>query len=150
MALCPVGFRAPKKPYGSSISRADCACPCAQKGPATRTRTNKTMRFRKSESIGLPLGYSIFGIAVDRKHILKWLFPQEKATFQCTQEVSAYSENALRVTGSLSFSMHHLSQQTDKGNLPTGHAVDNAGFPRCGAAQAVSDPAQHTTPCLRF
>jgi hypothetical protein len=31
--------------------------------------------------------YSIFGIAVDRKHKLKWLFPQEKATFQCSQEV---------------------------------------------------------------
>ena len=40
--------------------------------------------------------HSIFGIAVDRKHTLKWLFPQEKATYQCTQEVSVYSENARR------------------------------------------------------
>jgi hypothetical protein len=26
-------------------------------------------------------GYSIFGIGVDRKRTLKWIFPQEKATF---------------------------------------------------------------------
>jgi hypothetical protein len=25
-------------------------------------------------------GYRIFGITVDRRHALKWLFPQEKAT----------------------------------------------------------------------
>jgi hypothetical protein len=52
-------------------------------------------------SIRVPLaqggGYSIFGIAVDRKHSFKWLFPQEKATFQCTQKVYVYSENALDV-----------------------------------------------------
>jgi hypothetical protein len=38
---------------------------------------------------------SIFGIAVDRKRELKWLFSQGKATRQCTQEVRVYSENAL-------------------------------------------------------
>jgi hypothetical protein len=39
--------------------------------------------------------YSIFGIAVDRSHALKWLFPQEKVTFHGSQKVYAYSENAL-------------------------------------------------------
>src|ERR1035437_8048294 len=29
-------------------------------------------------------GYSIFGIGVDRRHYANWLFPQEKATFQCS------------------------------------------------------------------
>jgi hypothetical protein len=28
--------------------------------------------------------YSIFGIGVDRRHYAKWLFPQEKATSQCS------------------------------------------------------------------
>jgi hypothetical protein len=32
---------------------------------------------------------------VDRKHALKWLFPQEKATFRGSQKVYMYSENAL-------------------------------------------------------
>jgi hypothetical protein len=27
-------------------------------------------------------GSSIFGIGVDRSHAAKWIFPQEKATFQ--------------------------------------------------------------------
>jgi hypothetical protein len=40
--------------------------------------------------------YSIFGIGVDRKHILKWLFPQEKATFHGSKKVYMYSENALK------------------------------------------------------
>jgi Spy/CpxP family protein refolding chaperone len=40
-------------------------------------------------------GYSIFGIAVDRSHALKWLFLQEKATFHGSQKVYVYSENAL-------------------------------------------------------
>jgi thermostable 8-oxoguanine DNA glycosylase len=44
------------------------------------------------ETVGL---YSIFGIAVDRKHVLKWLFHQEKATFHGSQKVYVYSENAL-------------------------------------------------------
>jgi len=39
--------------------------------------------------------YSIFGIGVDRKHTLKWLFPQEKATYHGTEKVYMYSENAL-------------------------------------------------------
>jgi hypothetical protein len=38
--------------------------------------------------------YSIFGIAVDRRHALKWLFHQEKDTFHGSQEVYVYSENA--------------------------------------------------------
>jgi hypothetical protein len=42
-----------------------------------------------------PIGFSIFGIGVDRKHILKWLFPQEKATFHGSKQVYMYSENAL-------------------------------------------------------
>jgi hypothetical protein len=41
-------------------------------------------------------GYSIFGIDIDRKHTLKWLFPQEKATLHGTLEVYVYSGNALR------------------------------------------------------
>jgi hypothetical protein len=40
-------------------------------------------------------GYSSFGIAVDRKHALKWLFHQEKATIHYTQKVYVYSETAL-------------------------------------------------------
>jgi hypothetical protein len=53
-------------------------------------------------------GDSIFGIGVDRKHTLKWLFSQPgphgrafvrgvevKATFHCSQKVYVYSENAL-------------------------------------------------------
>jgi hypothetical protein len=45
----------------------------------------------------LPFGerYSIFGIGVDRKYALKWLFSQEKASFCGCQKVYMYSENAL-------------------------------------------------------
>ena len=43
--------------------------------------------------------YRIFGIGVDRKHTLKWLFPQEKATFHGTEKVYMYSENALVDSG---------------------------------------------------
>src|ERR1019366_3559487 len=32
------------------------------------------------------LAYSSFGIGADRKHALKWLFPQEKATFHRAQK----------------------------------------------------------------
>jgi hypothetical protein len=39
--------------------------------------------------------YRIFGIGVDRKHTLKWLFSQEKATLHGSQKVYVYSENAL-------------------------------------------------------
>jgi hypothetical protein len=38
--------------------------------------------------------FSIFGIGVDRKHVLKWLFPK-KATLHALQKVYLYSENAL-------------------------------------------------------
>jgi hypothetical protein len=37
----------------------------------------------------------VFGIGVGRKHALKWLFPQEKATFHRAQKVYVYSETAL-------------------------------------------------------
>jgi hypothetical protein len=40
-------------------------------------------------------GYSVFGIGVDRKYALKWLFHQEKATFRGSQKVYVYSENVL-------------------------------------------------------
>jgi hypothetical protein len=42
-------------------------------------------------------GYSIFGIGVDRKHVLKWLFSKEKATLHALQKVYVYSENALKL-----------------------------------------------------
>jgi hypothetical protein len=41
--------------------------------------------------------YSSFGIGVDRKHALKWLFHQEKATLHYTQKVFVYSETALEI-----------------------------------------------------
>jgi hypothetical protein len=41
--------------------------------------------------------YNIFGIDVDRKHTLKWLFPQDKATFHGAQEVHVFSVNAIHV-----------------------------------------------------
>ncbi|MGD0891303.1 MAG: hypothetical protein ABR923_07190 [Terracidiphilus sp.] len=47
-----------------------------------------------------PGSYSIFGIGVDRKHTLKWLFLQEKATFHGTEKVYMYSENARKTTES--------------------------------------------------
>jgi hypothetical protein len=34
----------------------------------------------------------MFGIAVDRKDPLRWLFPQEKATLHGAQEVYVYSK----------------------------------------------------------
>ncbi len=46
--------------------------------------------------------YSSSGIAIDRKHALKWLFHQEKATFHCSQKVYAYSETALAPEETLS------------------------------------------------
>jgi hypothetical protein len=39
--------------------------------------------------------HSIFGIGVDRKHVLKWLLSKEKATLHTLQKVYVYSENAL-------------------------------------------------------
>jgi hypothetical protein len=39
--------------------------------------------------------YSLFGIAMDRRHTSEWIFPQEKATFHNLQRVYVYSENAL-------------------------------------------------------
>jgi hypothetical protein len=45
--------------------------------------------------------YSIFGIGVDRKHILKWLFSKEKATLHALQKVYVYSENALWLLSNL-------------------------------------------------
>jgi hypothetical protein len=46
--------------------------------------------------------YSIFGIGVDRKYALKWLFSQEKATSRGSQKVYMYSENALNPAGAVS------------------------------------------------
>jgi hypothetical protein len=46
-------------------------------------------------------GYSIFGIGVDRKHEAKWVFPQEKATFDYSRKVYVYSENALFGVGNV-------------------------------------------------
>ena len=48
--------------------------------------------WRSDERLGC---YSVFGIAVDRRKTLKWLFPQEKATFHNPEKVYVYSENAL-------------------------------------------------------
>jgi hypothetical protein len=39
--------------------------------------------------------YSIFGIPVDRKHVLQWLFSQEKATLHALHQDHINSENAL-------------------------------------------------------
>ncbi len=39
--------------------------------------------------------YSSFGNGVDRRHTLKWLFNQEKATLHQPQNVCVYSETAL-------------------------------------------------------
>ena len=41
-------------------------------------------------------GYGIFGIAVDLRIALKWLFHREKATFPCTKKAHTHSENALK------------------------------------------------------
>src|ERR1035441_717172 len=41
------------------------------------------------------IDYSIFGIGVVGNRALKWLFPQEKATFHSAQKVYVYSESAL-------------------------------------------------------
>ena len=51
--------------------------------------------------------YSSFGIGVDRKHALKWLFPQEKATFHRAQRVYVYSETALEVKAVVHLGCNH-------------------------------------------
>jgi hypothetical protein len=38
---------------------------------------------------------AFFGMGIDRRHTLKWLFSQEKATLHGPQKVYVYSENAL-------------------------------------------------------
>jgi hypothetical protein len=40
-----------------------------------------TETHQAGRATGQRRSYSIFGIGVDRKHIAKWLFPQEKAIF---------------------------------------------------------------------
>jgi hypothetical protein len=40
-------------------------------------------------------GYSSFGITVDRKHTLKWLFPQARATLLAPHQGHTNSETAL-------------------------------------------------------
>jgi hypothetical protein len=56
--------------------------------------------------------YSIFGIAVDRKHEPKWLFHQGKATFHCSQKVYVYSENAL-TSSAFSLGLNQCLQQRE-------------------------------------
>jgi hypothetical protein len=71
---------------------------------AARVLPNKRNAARPEENEN-SAGYSIFGIDVDRKHTLKWLFSQpgppgqvfvrgveEKVTFHCSQKVYVYSE----------------------------------------------------------
>jgi hypothetical protein len=43
---------------------------------------------RYTDKIVNSAAYSIFRIAVNRKQTLKWLFPQEKATFDGLQEIT--------------------------------------------------------------
>jgi hypothetical protein len=49
----------------------------------------------RQPAISAKRGYSIFGIGVDRKYALKWLFSQEKASLHGSQKVYVYFENAL-------------------------------------------------------
>ena len=56
-------------------------------------------------------GYSIFGIGVDRKHVIKWLFSKEKATLHVLQKVYVYSENALGSTNEAGSSKPRTRQE---------------------------------------
>jgi hypothetical protein len=49
---------------------------------------------------------SIFGITLDRRRTLKWIFPQEKAALHVHRQDHANSENALaaRQAGKVDFS----------------------------------------------
>src|SRR5271166_1715873 len=69
--------------------------------------------------------YSIFGIGVDRKHALKWLFPQGKATFHCCKEVYVYSENALELVASTMLSKATASARAPSFRLSSGERVGN-------------------------
>ena len=55
------------------------------------------MRVEQKSRTANETRYSVFGIAVDRRKTLKWLFPQEKATFHNPEKVYVYSENAIAV-----------------------------------------------------
>jgi uncharacterized protein YndB with AHSA1/START domain len=63
---------APKQVYDAWLS---------SKGHTQMTEAGAKVSARVGGSFTAWDGYSIFGIAVGRKHTLKWLFPQEKATF---------------------------------------------------------------------
>jgi len=63
--------------------------------------------------VGLRFGkYSNFGIAVDRNLTLKWLFPQEKATFQCNQKDHVNSEIALDEELKIPDSSHEVLRES--------------------------------------
>src|ERR1039457_751722 len=53
MASCPVGIMVPKKPYGSSMSRAACACERAQQKAknAKAMKANAAVRLPRMESV---------------------------------------------------------------------------------------------------
>jgi hypothetical protein len=51
--------------------------------------SRKDFCFRETDSFCIvELLYSIFRIAVDRNHTLKWIFPQEKATLDELQKAT--------------------------------------------------------------
>ena len=80
------------------------ACLISRQTPGLPARPSPFLGTKKSAARGLPLAatgpdcdrialcmkhrscYSILGIAVDRKHARKWLFPQEKVTLRCTRK----------------------------------------------------------------
>jgi UTP--glucose-1-phosphate uridylyltransferase len=61
----------------------------------SQQRLKKRIVCSDPREIRKSLEYSKFGIAVDRSLTVKWLFPQEKATFQCTKKGYTNSEFAL-------------------------------------------------------
>ena len=56
----------------------------------------------------LCVGYSVFGIGVDRRNALKRLFHQEKGALKNAQKVCLYSENALTRVQAVSI-LHYLT-----------------------------------------
>jgi hypothetical protein len=75
----------------SNLTRLNDLTPALRAGPLSFCR-NIFAGF--VSNLARQIAYCIFGIGVDRKHTLKWLFPQEKATFHGTEKVYMYSENA--------------------------------------------------------
>ena len=70
--------------------------------------------------------YGSFGIAVVRKHALKWLFHREKATLHDTRKVYVYSETALRpvfplnLQGEIRLLVHAPQKSSVAGVVPDG------------------------------